>query len=260
MLTNADYGQMALEKRNKKAAEAARAAPAAPPPPPAAPGTDAKRAAMQGAFSAAMAGPGPKELTMEASPGAGPLPQFEMARKQIGVMRGRAQQDIQMRGNATGQNQQDLMRRRLAAAGTLNSGAGIKALQNAQTEVDTRTGEELRSANEGFDAKALEQDANEAQQRVQLEEAAKGRNMAREQFNEESRFKEKMFRADTVAKFQAMDLQIDQLDLSKLQLKLQQEESDFNRRLATWEAQNSGGLFGGGGFLGLGIGNEDFKG
>lgn len=194
-----------------------------------------RKQGLQSEYSKISAAPGPTALAAESAP-TGPLPQFDAMRSRV-----------QSRAQAEGQTQQDTMKRRLAAAGVLNAGAGIKALQNVQ-ESSARATEDAVSG----------VDAQEAQQRTQLEESVKGRNFQRETFNEEARFKDKMFRADTFAKFQGLEMQLDTLDLSQLQFKLQQDESDFNRRLATWEAQNKGGLLGGGGFLGTGIGTKGF--
>lgn len=196
-----------------------------------------RRAGLRSEYDKISAAPGPTALTAEATP-AGPLPQFD-------IMRNRVQQ----RSRAEGQSQQDTMQRRLAAAGVLNSGAGIKAIQNTQ-ESNARATEDAVSG----------VDAQEAQQRTQLEESVKGRNLQRDTFNEDQRFKDKMFRVDTFAKFQDMETRLDTMDLSALQMKLQEEESGFNRRLAMWQAQSTGGLFGGGGALGLGLDTPGFGG
>jgi hypothetical protein len=204
-----------------------------------------KKATIQEAYGRINSAPGPKEMALEALP-TGALPQFDL-------MRQRAQREISQKGNADAQGTQDIMRRRLAASGSLQSGAGIKALQTAQETASQKTQEQLQSAREGIDSQ-------EAQQRTQLEESTKGRNLQREQFNEEQRFRDRMFRADTFAKFQDLERQVESMDLSQLQVKLQQEESLFNQKLARWQASNTGGLFGGGGFLGTGIGAPSFQG
>jgi hypothetical protein len=200
---------------------------------------DQKRATIRSEYGAVTSAPGPKELKAEAAP-TGPLPQYDL-------MRQRAQRQVQSQGAVAQQSQQDAMSRRLAASGSLNSGGGVKALHNARAEVDQKTQEALVNANEGIDAQ-------EAQQRTTMDEAVKGRNFQRETFNEEARFKEKMFRADTFAKFQGLESQLDSLDIAQLQLNLQYDESEFNKKLARHQADNSGGFFGAGGFLGLGLG------
>ncbi len=170
---------------------------------------DQKRNAISAAYTRLEAAPGPTELAKESTP-AGPLPQFE-------IMRQRAQRQAA----ASGQQTQDVMRRRLAAAGTLDSGAGIKALQVAQEQSNQQAADALEGVN-----------AQEAAAQTEMGEAVKNRNFQRETFNEEARFKDKMFRADTFAKFQQLERQIDTLDLSQLEFQLRQEEQEFNKRVA----------------------------
>lgn len=201
-----------------------------------------RRAGIQAAYQQAATSPGPTELKAEATP-TGALPQFD-------AMRARAQKRIQSQGLAQQQTQQDAMQRRLAAAGALNSGGGIKALDTARTQSDQRIQEATQDAVEGIDAQ-------EAQQRAQMDEAVKGRNFQRDQFNEEQRFRDKVFRADTFAKFQELENQLENIDLSQIQMKLQREESAFNQRMARYQAGRQGGFFGAGGFLGLGLGATD---
>lgn len=198
---------------------------------------ESKKAKVRQAYSQFSSAPEPKRLSAETAP-QGPLPQFDLMRKRV-----------QQRSQAEGQTQQDAMRRRLAAAGTLNAGAGIKALQVAQESQARATEDAVQGV-----------EAQEAQARAGLEESARGRNLAREQFNESMAFQDRMARADNFAKFQGLESQLDSLDMQRIQLKLQQEESAFNQRLAKWQAANTGGLFGGGGFLGLGLGTPDFEG
>lgn len=186
-----------------------------------------RRAKIRGAYAGFSTAP--KPLGLEAGAPA-KLPQFD-------AMRARVQQRAQAEGNT----QTNAMRRRLAATGTLNSGGGIRAVQQVQDAAARRTEDAVQGV-----------EAQEAEQHTALDEAAKGRNFQREQFNEQ----QKLAQADTFAKFAGLESQIDAMDLQRLQLKLQQEESSFNQRLSRWQAGRTGGLFGGGGFLGTGIGSK----
>lgn len=195
--------------------------------------SEQKKAKLRAQYADLSSGPGVKPLAIEGAP-SGPLPQF-------GAMRARVQQ----RAQAEGQSQANAMKRRLAATGTLNSGGGIRAVQQVQDSAARRTEDAIQGV-----------DAQEAEQRTAMDEAAKGRNFQRETFNANQAFQEKSFRADNAVKFAGLESQIDAMDLQRLQLKLQQEESSFNQRLARWQAGKTGGLFGGGGFLGTGIGTK----
>lgn len=203
-----------------------------------------KRSTIQAARDRIMAAPAGQRLQAEQFKGeelpAGPLKQFDVMR-----------QRVQQRQNAAGQTQQDAMRRRLAAAGTLDSGAGIKALAVAEQDNNMQAEDAVMGV-----------EAEEAAARAQMEEAVKQRNfqgsqameqrnLARVQFNEDAAFREKSFQADAFAKFQDMEMQIEHLDLAQIQQKVEQEKFAYERRLAIWDANNNG-LFG--------IGNDEFEG
>ncbi len=177
-------------------------------------------------------GPAPKAMTRETAPTQlGEVAGFD-------AMRRRTEQ----RATADTQTGVDALTRRLAAAGVLNSGAGIKALKQAQDQ----------GAQAKQDAvQGVEFQGNQALRQEQ--EAVKQRNFVRDQADAEAAFQDKVFRADQSSRIFQLGQNLDSLSLQKLQLNLAQEESRFNQKMAEWEKQHTGGLFGGGGFLGLGI-------
>jgi hypothetical protein len=145
---------------------------------------------------------------------------------------------VTQRANQTAQQGRDAMTRRFAALGGLNSGAAIKALERADN-----------TANEQREAGLAEIDAREGQNQFAAEEADKVRAFQGNQAAIDRAMQQKAFDFQTGAQF----------NLQKDQLRLAQEESAFNRRMARHQMENSGGLLGGGGFLGTGIGKKSAK-
>lgn len=166
---------------------------------------------------------GPEALRMEANAPTGPLAEFEAIRRRA-IAQARTQ----------GQENENALMRRLSAAGALNSGAGIKLLQQ-QKERDQ---EAVRGSTENIDFQ-------EAQQRMARDEAIAGRNFQRELKNSDDAFRTSVFKFDAASKLGQLDLQLQQFAMAK-------GEQAFNKRIAELEDKRSGGLFGGGGFLGLG--------
>lgn len=122
---------------------------------------------------------------------------------------------------ATAQRQQadDVIKRRFASMGQSNSGAAIQAQLGAGRELDmNRAAQENQLRNQEL---AFQQ-ANE--------ESQVGRQMAADQFNK-------------------------QFDLARYQALLDQGTTEFNKNIASQEANRKpAGLLGQGGFLGTGIG------
>jgi hypothetical protein len=179
---------------------------------------------------------GPTKLQAEAGPqSTSELQGFE-------AMRRRTEQ----RANAAGQTNLDALKRRLAAAGVLNSGAGIEAMQqamqqSAQAKADAVQGVEFEGQ----------------QQLTQQQEAVKSRNLVREQANSEAEFQDKVFRADTKSRIFQLGQNIDQLELQDLQLELAREEQEFNKMMAQRMANQGpdiGDILGGVGSLAGGVG------
>jgi hypothetical protein len=151
------------------------------------------------------------------------------------------------RATADLQQNQDALKRRFAALGGLNSGAAIKQQQLLQE----RSQQQREEAIQGIDAAEADRDLQQREAQTQREftgaEAEKQRGFQREQAGIDRGFQDRMFNFDKESKLK-------QMDLAFKQFKLQKDESEFNKRLERYKAGHSGGLFGGGGFLGLGIG------
>jgi hypothetical protein len=171
-----------------------------------------------------------------------PNPRFQVMRERVG-------QEI----GAQAQQNQDALKRRFAALGGLNTGSAIKAQQSAQQQ-----GNEMRSrAMREIDAQEADQDFQrqeardvmKAQQDFQAGEAGKQRDFQASQGGLDRAFQERVFAFDSASKLR-------QLDLAERDFRLREDESEFNKRMAKWQASNSGGFFGAGGFLGLGIGGK----
>lgn len=152
-------------------------------------------------------------------------------------------QAVSNRANAAKQGNLEAMQRRFAASGNLNSGAAMKAQDVAAREADQQAADQL--ANVDLQA------ASELQRRKEgdlaRKDAVAGRNLQRDMTNQSMAFQDKMSKFDAGSKLAQLDIGFDQFAL-------QRGESEFNKAQARHSARNSGGLFGGGGFLGLGIG------
>lgn len=162
------------------------------------------------------------------TPQTGPLKEFE------GIKQG-----IQNRAQAAKQGNLEAMQRKFASSGNLNSGAAIKAQDVSAQQADQNTADQVA----GVDLQA----AQETQRRnEQGQEAANQRNLQRDLTNQSMQFNDKLQKFDAGSK-------LAQLDLGFEQFGLQKGESEFNKAAERNKAAHSGGLFGGGGFLGLGL-------
>jgi hypothetical protein len=179
---------------------------------------------------------GPTKLQAETAPqSTSELQGFE-------AMRRRTEQ----RANAAGQTNLDALKRRLAAAGVLNSGAGIEAMQQAMQQSEQAKADAVQNVE--FEGQ---------QQLTQQQEAVKQRNLARETQNAEAEFQDKVFRADTRSRIFQLGQNIDQLELQDLQLELAREESEFNKMMAQRmmnQGPSVGDILGGAGSLVGGVG------
>lgn len=166
----------------------------------------------------------------------GPLPEFELARK-----RAMAQVN-QGRGQAS-----DALARRLAAMGQSNSGTAIRQ----QNLIEEQAQSQLALANEGIQAQEAqaqrELQAQEDNKAFQSGEAIKGRNFQRDMYNRDNDFKAMLSKFDAYSKLAQLDLAYDDAERSRV-------NDQFNKELAEYQKRHSGGLLGGGGFLGTGIG------
>lgn len=145
----------------------------------------------------------------------------------------------------------DALTRRYSAMGNLNSGAYTKAIednsrtaansaQNAQGQIDVAEQQgALPYAQMAQQGGQFQQQMQQQQSQLAQQESQYGRSLGEQQ----SEFS------------QEMPLKSRQLDLEASQQGLDQQANDINAQLGGYQAHHSGGLFGGGGTLGLGIGN-----
>lgn len=182
---------------------------------------------------------------------AGPLPEYDLLRRQ---MTERIQSDASRKKSEA----QDAIKRRFASMGGLNTGSYIKQSQLADESADTQAGEALKDANlqlgfqEAQARRGLERE--ESQKAFQSGEAAKGREFQIPQLSFQNKFQAADFGfRQNLAQFDSRS-KLKQLDLAFNQLEMDRINTQFNKELARHTADNSGGLFGAGGVLGLGIG------
>lgn len=161
----------------------------------------------------------------------GPLQEYDAIRTRI-----------QRQHGAQEQQTQDALARRFAAMNGLRSGAYIKATQNARDSSAAQQEQAMQNV-----------DFQEAQQRRQLQqiedqkgyesgEAFKNRDLQIQNM----RFQQEVAQFDAASKLRSIDAAYNAQKLAAI-------ESQFNKEMAMYQAENSGGLFGAGGFLGLGI-------
>lgn len=177
----------------------------------------------------------PTPLKMETfSPTAVPdkLPEFDTQRSRISQQAG-----------ADEQAQQEALQRRFAAIGNLNSGAAIKGAQLVSDQAVKNKADALSQVDMQESARKQQL----ADRNAQLEEAVKGRNLTRESANAAMDFQNRTFNFDANSKLAALEQGQSQLELAK-------KESDINAAQNEYTQKHSGGLLGGGGFLGTGIG------
>lgn len=147
-------------------------------------------------------------------------------------MRQKATQD-----SSTGQAQaMEALTRRQAAqgSGNMNNGSYIKGVEEVQ-----RQGQQANQDAQGQINMAEMQGALPYKQ-MEQQEGQFGRQLGQQ----ESQFSREM------------PLKTRQLDLEERQQNLDSHANDINARLAEFQANHSGGLFGGGGILGFGIGDS----
>ena len=193
-----------------------------------------RRGNVQGLRDKLTAMKGPDPMALEKAPEMGDF-------KSAGYDALRARTESRIRGGQ--QEAGDAMARRFASIGSLNSGAAIKAQANQDQAFVREREEQLQ-----------EVDFQENQQATGRFDAAReqsnARNLSREMSNADRAFQTEVFKFQAGSSLEQMDMAIDELEENL-------GNSSFNRQVARHDAKNSGGLFGGGGFLGLGIGQTD---
>lgn len=146
---------------------------------------------------------------------------------------------ITNRAAASGRTANDAVTRRFAAMGGLGSGSAIKATQMVNDQAEAGKRAELAAVDQQIAQ-------TESDKEFQSAEAAKGRGMQREVFNADQAFKDAVFRFDSNSKLAQLQLAFEQADRDS-------QDTEFSKELAMYQQKNSGGLFGSGGFLGLGF-------
>jgi hypothetical protein len=176
----------------------------------------------------------------------GPLAEYDYMRNKLNS------QVSQQRDEA-----QDALKRRFAALGGLNTGAYIKQAQIADEKLNQQKEESL--GNIGFQEaqqrRALERE--EAQKEFQSGEAFKQREFGASEQDRAREYQTELFNKDlefknNVAQFDARS-KLKQLDIDYNKVLIDERNAQFNKELSVYEARHKGGLFGGGGFLGLGL-------
>lgn len=135
-------------------------------------------------------------------------------------------------GNSQAQAQ-DAITRRAAAMGNLNSGSYIKA----QEELGRQAQDQAQNARGQIDVAEVQGALPYRQMEQQQSQFEKQLGQQESQFSREMPLKQR------------------QLDLEERQQNLDAHANDLNYQLGQYQSQHSGGLFGGGGALGLGLGN-----
>lgn len=165
----------------------------------------------------------------------GPLPEYNAIRARVANQ-----------ANAAGQTQSDALTRRFAAMGGAGNGAFIKNQQQVLQDAEAAKAEQLSQVDSQEAQARREMQMAEDDKQFQSEEALKGRSLAREQFNADADFKDKVFRFDSTSK-------LAQLEMGFVQADRDAQDQAFNKQMALYQQQHSGGLFGAGGTLGLGF-------
>jgi len=191
-----------------------------------------------------------KETAYQAKDLSGPLPEFNSIRTRANTQLNQAQQQSQ-----------DALDRQFAALGGGPSGAQIKQTQILGDSMAKQRDQTMQDINfqEAQQRRALQEE--EQNKQFQSEEALKGRtfqgeqgalsrNLAANQFNSQMGSQFDQFAFDASSKISALDQSYRQANLSTLTSAL---ENEYNAKMNAYQAAHSGGLFGGGGFLGLGF-------
>lgn len=145
------------------------------------------------------------------------------------------------KSDAQGADNMQALQRRYAAIGGLNSGAAIQAQtqlqkQGAQDSAQTQAGIDLSQTQESNE-KNFQNDMAGNQRAFQGQQAELGRGLEREKMAQQG------------SQFQASQ------GMEQQKLNQEQKAMNINQSMNEWQMKHSGGLLGGGGILGLGVGN-----
>ncbi len=147
----------------------------------------------------------------------------------------------------------DALTRRYAAMGNLNSGSYTKAIQANSTATQERNQDAQGKIDVAENAQALpyaQLAAQKEQFGQQLGFEGKKLDQAASQFGQQQAQQESQFGRELPMKSR-------QLDLEASQQAMDQRANDINADMGKYQMQHSGGLFGGGGFIGSGLGFSD---
>lgn len=159
--------------------------------------------------------------------------------------------EIQQQGNAQTQEAQDAIARRMTSIGQGASGAALAAqakaregiMQQTQAAQNDLAGQEMQAQ---FQEEGLLDQVRARE--FAAKEAALGRDFQGGMAEKDMTFKRGLFDVEQGNKIREMDL-------AERQFALDKDTTEFNRRMAEIEAaKKDPGLFGGGGFLGTGLG------
>lgn len=167
------------------------------------------------------------------------------------------------------QAQERLQRQFAAAGGGPGNGALAKQTVNLASEMAAKQGQDMQNV-DFQEAQQREQRNQQEQERAfQSGEAQRGRAFQGNQFEQQQRFTDfqrqaqqhfENIQGNANRGLQLAGLQVDansklaQLDQAWAEQQIDAQINTYNAQLAAYTAKHSGGLFGGGGFLGLGIG------
>jgi hypothetical protein len=140
---------------------------------------------------------------------------------------------------AGAQTSQNALARRAAVIGGGTGGAIIKQ----QEMINQNAEDQKMAANNELDFQTQQ---NELQKEFQSQEAQKQNSLAREQYNADAEFKDKVFKFDSKSKLAQIELQFTQSERDA-------QDQQFNKEMAQYQTSKQGGLLGAGGLLGTGL-------
>lgn len=180
------------------------------------------------------------------------LPQFDSERNQVNSQYSQNQSEAQ-----------DALNRQFAAAGGgPGNGAQAKSTEALAYNTEQQKSQDLQSINSQEAATRTQLQQTQQQEAFQSGEQAQGEQFsANETANQEEmqagEYNQQMEQAQNQFGFQANST-IAGLNDSWDEAQAQSNNNAFNMTMSQWQATHSGGLLGGGGFLGTGIGAGGF--
>lgn len=147
----------------------------------------------------------------------------------------------------------EALQRRYAAMGNLNSGSNIEQINNLNRQSGEDLQNELGQINlgeqEGANQRNFQREMQQGGQAFQAKQADIQRQFQGEQAGLQRGLQEKLANMENATKARQLDLEFQNSDLER-------QAMLFNQDMAGWQREHSGGLLGGGGFLGTGLGGS----